>query len=119
MEKKKIIEIEMNSMHELNSAYANAITRIEDRYLSSKITHNKGDFKGIPWENFKVVINFLAGEAPNYFSLNYSKECATRKEAEQLESQAISIIEKYIKNPNDKFFKTITLQLELWNKTYF
>lgn len=77
MEKKKIIEIEMNSMHELNSAYANAITRIEDRYLSSKITHNKGDFRGILWENFEVIINFIAGETPNYFIMTYSKECAT------------------------------------------
>lgn len=92
------------------------ITCIEDRYLSSKITHNKGDFKGIPWESFEVVINFLAGETPNYFSVKYSKECATRKEARKLELQAISIIRKYIKNPNDKFFKTKTLLIKYKEK---
>ena len=82
------------------------ITCIEDRYLSSKITHNKGDFRGILWENFEVIINFIAGETPNYFIMTYSKECATKKKAEKLESQALSIIRKYIKNPNDEFFKT-------------
>ncbi len=87
------------------------ITRIEDRYLSSKITHNKGDFRGILWENFEVIINFIAGENPNYFRMTYSKECATKKEAEKLESQAISIIGKYIKNPNDEFFKTRILEI--------
>lgn len=85
------------------------ITCIEDRYLSSKITQNKGNLKVITWENYEVVINFLAGEAPNYFTLKYTKKCSTKKEAEKLESQALSIIRKYIKNPNDKFFKTKTL----------
>ena len=92
------------------------ITCIEDRYLSSKITHNEGNFKGIPWENYEVVINFLAGEAPNYFTLKYTKKCSTKKEAEKLESQALSIIRKYIKNPNDKFFKTKTLLIKYKEK---
>ncbi len=30
MEKKKIIEIEINSVHEINSAYANAITKFKE-----------------------------------------------------------------------------------------
>lgn len=77
----------------------------EDRYLSSKITHNKGDFRGIPWENWEIVINFLSGNAPNYESKSYRKECATKKEAKQLESRALSIIKRYLKNPNDEFFK--------------
>ena len=62
------------------------ITCAEDRYLSSKITHNKGDFRGIIWENWEVVINFVDGFAPNYISKSYKKECATEKEAKQLNS---------------------------------
>lgn len=83
-----------------------------DRYLSSKITHNKGEFMGIFWENWEVVINFLAGTAPNYVSKSYRKECATEKEAKQLESKALLIIKKYIKNPDDEFFKQTLIILE-------
>ena len=83
-----------------------------NRYLSSKITHRKGDFRGIVWENWEVVINFLAGTAPNYVSKSYVKECATEKEAKQLQSKALSIIRKYIKNPDDEFFKQTLILLE-------
>jgi hypothetical protein len=38
------------------------ITCVEDRYLSSKITHNKGDFRGIPWENTNNKIIEYNGE---------------------------------------------------------
>ena len=40
MEKKKIIEIEMNSMHELNSAYANAIIQFKE-YLKKYSNYNE------------------------------------------------------------------------------
>ena len=78
---------------------------IDDRYLSSKITHKKGDFKGIPWENWEIIINFIDGVAPNYVSKSYRKECSTEKEAKQLQSKALLIIKKAIKNQNDEFFK--------------
>ena len=81
------------------------LTCDEDRYLSSKVTHNKGDFRGIPWGNWEVVINFVGGDSPNYVSKSYKKECSTEKEAKQLESRALSIIRRYVKNPNDEFFK--------------
>jgi len=71
--------------------------KIENRFLSSKITHNKGDFRGIPWENWEVVINFLDGTTPNLVAKTFKKECSTEKEAKKLESKALSIIKLAVK----------------------
>lgn len=88
------------------------ITCLEDRYLSSKITHNKGDFRGIPWENWEVVINFVAGHAPDFETRTYKKECATEKEAKKLESRALSIIQLAITKPDEEFFKQRLIIIE-------
>jgi|LauGreDrversion4_2_1035121.scaffolds.fasta_scaffold539717_2 hypothetical protein len=84
---------------------------IRDRYLSSKITHNKGDFRNIPWENWEVVINFTAGNAPDFETKSYRHECATEKEAKKLQSQALSIIKLAIKDPENKFFKQTVIEV--------
>ena len=76
--------------------------KLSDRYLSSKITHNKGDFREIPWENWEVVINFLDGDV----SKSFKRECSTEKEAKKLESKALSIIQLAITDPKNEFFKT-------------
>jgi hypothetical protein len=79
--------------------------KIEDRFLSSKITHNAGDFRGILWENWEVVINFLEGETPKLVAKTFKRECATEKEAKKLEAKALSIIKLAVKDPKNKFFK--------------
>ena len=80
---------------------------LSDRYLSSKINYNKGDFRGISWENWEVTINFIDGYSPNYVSKSYKKECSTEKEAKQLQSRALSIVKRAVENPDDEFFKQI------------
>lgn len=52
MEKKKIIEIEINSVHEINSAYANAFIKFKE-YLSK---YNDFDEN---YGNWKVEIKLL------------------------------------------------------------
>jgi hypothetical protein len=87
------------------------VKTLSDRYLSSKITHNKGDFRGIAWENWEVVINFLNGESPDYVSKSFKRECATEKEAKKLESKALSIIQLAITDPKNEFFKTTIINI--------
>ena len=88
------------------------INSISDRYLSSKINHNKGDFRGIVWENWEVVINFIDGIYPNYTTKTYKNECASQKEAIKLESRALKIIELAVKDPNNEFFKQRIIKID-------
>ena len=75
--------------------------KLEERYLSSKIDHIKGNHdlgKGrtVPYENYTLVINFVSGEKPNLKSRTYREEFATHKEAKVKEGKALSIINKHI-----------------------
>ncbi len=85
--------------------------KIDKRYLSSKIDHNKGEWRGIPWENWEVTINFLLGKEPNIEQKTIKKECATEKEAKKLQSQALKIIRLAISDPENEFFKQRVIEI--------
>lgn len=72
--------------------------KLSDRYLSSKIDHIKGDWLGIPYEHYVLVINFLAGEKKSdSIRKTFKHEFATKQEAKKMEDMALYIIKDYLK----------------------
>ena len=72
--------------------------KLSDRYLSSKIDHIKGDWLGIPYEHYLLVINFLGGEKRSDNNRQtFKHEFATKKEAQKMEDKAFFVIKDYLK----------------------
>lgn len=86
--------------------------KLSERYLSSKIDHSKGEWRGIPFEGYEVTINFIAGKSEeDRKTMSYKKTTATKEEAEKIQGSAIKIIKTYLKNPNDPSIQTRIINL--------